>query len=147
MLSFAGPAHAARIVGMTDDGTSLIAVDSSSPGTLVTPPGRTTASTVAVTGIPADMTIVGIDFRQRDGALFAVTKRESAQAIAHLYRVNIGSGQASQVGGDIEFPQDTLGAAEFVSADSIEAGFHTGTFDHFLVNSDTGEPNLLISFD
>jgi hypothetical protein len=147
MLSFAGPAAAARIVAMTDDGTSLIAVDSSNPSVLVPPPGRTTAAAVPISGIPSDETIVGIDFRTRDGALFAVTKRESAQAIAFLHRINIASGQASQVGGDLDFPEDVLGGMDFISPDSIEAGFRTSTQDHFLFNSETGAPNLLTPFD
>jgi Domain of unknown function (DUF4394)/Calx-beta domain len=140
-------AEAARIVAMTGDGTSLIAVDSASPSVLVPPPGRTSAAAVAVTGIPSDETVVGIDYRVRDGALFAVTKRESAQALAFLYRINTAAGEADQVNGDLEFPEDTSGGVDFSSADSIEAAFRTGTQDHHLFHSETGVQSLLAPLD
>jgi hypothetical protein len=123
-------AGAARIVALTDDGTSLIAVDTANPSVLVPPPGRASAAVVPISGIPTDETVVGIDYRPRDGALFAVTKRESAQAVAFLHRINI-----------------VAGGMDFVSADEIEAGFRTGIQTHHLFNSESGLQVLLAPFD
>ncbi len=82
--ALAGAAQAETIYATTTDGT-LISFDSATPTSILTG--------VPVSGLQANETIQGIDFRPATGQLFAVG------SFSNLYTIDPGSGAATQVGG------------------------------------------------
>lgn len=80
---------AAPIIGLTERGT-LISFDTTTPGTTSTP--------VAVTGLGAGETLVGIDFRPQTGQLYGLGSG------SNLYLLNATTGVASLVGPLIDSP-------------------------------------------
>ncbi len=75
------PAHAVTLYGVTD-ANNLVRFDSRTPGAV--------QSTVAIQGL-GNSTVLGIDFRTRDGFLYALTDTRS------LFRVNPNTGATSLV--------------------------------------------------
>lgn len=71
------------IFGLTSS-NSLVSFNSSTPGTI--------ASTVAITGLAPDETLLGIDFRPRNKTLYAVSSAN------RLYTINTTTGAATVVG-------------------------------------------------
>jgi uncharacterized protein (TIGR03437 family) len=71
------------IFGLTST-NSLISFNTSTPGTII--------STVAITGLSPDETILGVDFRPRDKQLYAVS------SASRLYTINTATGAATVVG-------------------------------------------------
>jgi hypothetical protein len=97
VLSF--PAHAAPIVGLTTN-NRIVRFDSATPGATTTP--------LAITGLTAGQSLVGIDFRPIDGALVGVSSDSSGNAQA--YTIDQNTGIASTLGGAFSvLPGNTFG--------------------------------------
>lgn len=94
-IAIAGEASALVVYGLTD-ANSLVRFDSASPGTI--------NNTVAVTGLNAGATLLGIDFRPANGQLYGVSSD------SRLYTVNLSSGVATAIGSAGAF---TLSGASF----------------------------------
>jgi hypothetical protein len=90
-LACASSLHAAPIIGLTQGASSLITFDTATPGTTTAP--------VAVTGLGAGETLVGIDFRPQTGQLYGLGSGNN------LYTLNATTGAATLVG-----PLTTAGA-------------------------------------
>ena len=87
-LTLSTQASAAVIYAITGV-NDLISFDSATPGTASTP--------VAITGLAAGDSIVGIDFRPANGTLFGLGSG------SRLYSINRSTGAATQVGSDGAF--------------------------------------------
>ncbi len=86
LSSSAGAAHlSAEIYGLTT-GNRLVSFSAASPGELDT--------NTKISGIRSSETVVGIDFRPKDGMLYAVTRYET---VARLYTIDPETGAASFV--------------------------------------------------
>lgn len=82
-FAFAGQASALAVYGVTS-ANSLVRFDSATPGTIDT--------TVAVTGLNAGASLLGIDFRPVDGLLYGVSSDSK------LYTINLTTGAATSIG-------------------------------------------------
>jgi len=82
-LAFSIPCHGEAIVASTSNNL-LLFFDSADPGTIT--------RNVAVTGLTGGETIIGMDYRRKDGALYAVTTN------SRLYKLNETTGAATAVG-------------------------------------------------
>lgn len=82
-IAIAGEASALAVYGLTA-ANSLVRFDSASPGTI--------NSTVAVSGLNAGATLLGIDFRPANGQLYGVSSD------SRLYTINLSSGAATAIG-------------------------------------------------
>lgn len=82
-------AQPTTVFGVTEDQT-LVSFDASTPGTI--------ASGVAISGLAANETIQGIDFRPATGQLYALG------SFSNLYTIDIVSGMAAQVGSSSFLP-------------------------------------------
>ncbi len=87
-LALSTQAAAVVVYGVTGP-NNLITFDSATPGT-------TTAS-VAITGLAPGESILGIDFRPANGALYGLGSG------SRLYNINLSTGGATQVGADGAF--------------------------------------------
>jgi hypothetical protein len=103
-------------------------------------PGTLIGSPLAVTGLVAGDTLVGIDFRPFNGALYALGVNG---ATAHLYTINPTTGAATQVGGNIPLPQSVgvVAGANYgfdfnPTVDRIRVV--ADSRDNFRLNPDTG---------
>ena len=94
-VSLSTPASAAVIYGITGV-NDLITFDSSTPGA--------TSAPIAITGLAAGDSIVGIDFRPANGNLFGLGSG------SRLYSIDRATGAATQVGADGAF---TLSGTSF----------------------------------
>ncbi len=81
----AGSAFAGRTIYGVDATNNLIAFGAITPGTRI--------SQVAITGLAAGETILGIDFRPADDALYAVS------SASRLYTINVTTGASTPVNG------------------------------------------------
>jgi hypothetical protein len=70
-------------------GNNLISFRATAPATLL--------SNVAITGIPASMSIAGLDFRPNTGQLYAMGYNQGS-GMARLYTIDLNSGAASAIG-------------------------------------------------
>ena len=82
-LAIGGQASALTVYGVTT-ANSLVRFDSATPGTI--------NSSVAVTGLNANQTLRGIDFRPANGLLYGVSSD------SRLYTINLSSGAATPIG-------------------------------------------------
>ena len=82
-LVIGGEASALAVYGLTT-GNSLVRFDSATPGTI--------NSSVAVSGLNANQTLRGIDFRPANGLLYGVSSD------SRLYTINLSSGFATAIG-------------------------------------------------
>lgn len=82
-LTLGAPAFATPVYGITDANT-LVVFDSSGPGTI--------SSSVAITGLGAGQTFVGIDFRAVNGVLYGVSSD------SRLYSIDRSTGVATAIG-------------------------------------------------
>lgn len=82
-LTIAADASALVVYGLTST-NSLARFDSATPGTI--------NSTVAVTGLNAGASLIGIDFRPVNGLLYGVSSD------SRMYTINLTSGAASVIG-------------------------------------------------
>jgi len=80
----AASARAVPIFGINNANNNLVRFDSATPGTIV--------SSIAITGLVAGDTIVGLDFRPVDGKLFGLGSG------SRLYIIDPATGVATQVG-------------------------------------------------
>lgn len=125
-------AHAEAIVALTATG-QLISFDSATPGTLT--------STVAVSGLIAGDTLVGIDVRPANKTLygFAVSGGGAAPTVGKIYSINAATGAATLAATLAADPADMTAPTPYQSV--------TGTFfgvdfnpvaDRLRVVSDSG---------
>ena len=91
-VSGAGPAN---LIFALNNNNQLLRFSAATPGTLI-------GSPLTVTGLAAGETLVGIDFRPANGALYAMGV---AGATARLYTINPVTAIATQVGGNVALPQ------------------------------------------
>ncbi len=82
--AFAAGAHADPVVGLTIN-NALVSFDSATPGTVSAP--------VAISGLQAGESILGIDFRPANGMLYGLG------STSRLYTINASTGAATAVGG------------------------------------------------
>ena len=82
-LALAAAASAEGLVGLTTT-NSLVTFDSATPGTVAAP--------TAITGLQLNETILGIDFRPADHALYGLG------STSRLYRLDPTTGAATQIG-------------------------------------------------
>ncbi len=129
-VSGAGPSN--LIFALTTS-NQLLRFSADTPGTLI-------GSPLAVSGLVAGDTLVGIDFRPANGALYALGVNG---ATAHLYTINPESGAATQIGGNISLPQSAgVGAGTAYgfdfnpTVDRIRVV--ADSRDNFRLNPDTG---------
>ncbi len=118
---------AATIYGVNTS-NQLVRFDSATPGTVSTP--------LAITGLQAGETILGIDFRPANGGLYALG------STSRLYVVNKTTGVATQVGSAGAF---TLNGTDFgfdfnPTVDRIRVVSNTG--QNLRLNPDTGALTL-----
>lgn len=111
----AGIAHAGLIFGVTEN-SQLVSFDSASPLVVSAP--------ISLTGLQNGETILGIDFRPVNNALYALGSS------SRLYTINTTTGAATQVGAG---PLTTLLDGEFFGFD------FNPTVDRIRVTSDTGQ--------
>jgi hypothetical protein len=118
-------ANAALIYGTTTS-NGLVSFDSAAPGTLL--------SSVAISGLQANESVIGIDFRPANGLLYALT-RDAAED-GRIYTINTATGAA------------TL-AVTLVGPPSDAAGFGTdfNPVPDRLRLVDTNQNNLRINVD
>lgn len=125
-------AHAEAIVALTATG-QLISFDSATPGTL--------SSTVAVSGLTAGDTLVGIDVRPANKTLygFAISGGAAAPTVGKVYSINAATGAATLAATLAADPADMTAPTPYQSI--------TGTFfgvdfnpvaDRLRVVSDSG---------
>lgn len=118
-FAFASAADAEEILGVRDDG-ALVTFDSAAPGTL--------RSVRPVTGLADGELIVGVDFRESDGSLYAVGNT------SRLYRIQTETGVAVAIS-SIPFTPNLEGSDFGVTFEPSGATLR--------VTSDTGQ-NLLL---
>lgn len=82
-LAFSIPCYGETLVASTSNNL-LLFFDSADPGTV--------ARNVAVTGLTGGETIIGMDYRRKNGALYAVTTN------SRLYKLNERTGAATAIG-------------------------------------------------
>ena len=118
------------IAGLSFDGTPVVRFASATPGTL---------STVAISGVTAGETLVGIDYRPQTGQLYSLGVDSTADT-ATLYLLDPQTGAATAVGtpGQIRFV-DAAGAAVPLSEPAAGYGFDFNpTVDRVRVTSASG---------
>jgi hypothetical protein len=112
---------------------SLISIDAASPGSAGAP--------VAVTGLNAGDTLVGIDFRPQNGFLYGLGFNSAAGSVT-VYHVSHRTGQATPVGPAAFFTTPVLGTSfgfDFnPTVDRIRVVTSAG--QNFRLNPNTGEP-------
>ncbi|HEY1187109.1 MAG TPA: DUF4394 domain-containing protein, partial [Gemmata sp.] len=124
-------------------GASLLAFDTTDP---------TDTTETAITGVGANETLVGIDFRSTDGQLYGLGVNASADQ-ATLYTISLDTGAATAVGtaGSIAFTDATGKAVDLpapaatgyaISFDAATDQFRvvTGTGLNFRIDPVTGAP-------
>jgi uncharacterized protein with beta-barrel porin domain len=121
--AFSVSAHA-QIVQTVRDGSTLVTVNASSPGSVV--------SSVAITGIGAGQTIAGIDYRPAaPRTLYAISN------VGQLYTVNTRTGVAAAVGTPAA---PTIGGVGFDFNPAVDRlRIVTQTRQDIRANPDTGE--------
>jgi len=101
-LLFTAPAVEAGPVAYVLSNNSLIAIDSASPGAAGAP--------IAVTGLTAGDTLVGIDFRPQNGFLYGLGFNSGAGTVT-VYHVSHRTGQATAVGAPAAFDVPVTGTS------------------------------------
>jgi hypothetical protein len=124
-LAFAIPCHGEALVASTSNNL-LLFFDSGSPGTLT--------RNVAVTGLTGGETIIGMDYRRKDGALYAVTTN------SRLYKLNETTGAATAIGSAGGFTITTLssGIVGFNFDQNEDRLRLVGVNQNIRINPDTG---------
>lgn len=125
-----GSSFAGRTLYGIDGNNTLITFGALTPGTR--------QSSVAVTGLSAGETLVGIDFRPQDDVLYAVS------SASRLYTVNTTTGAATAVGGGTITPAvagSTTGVGFNPMADRLRV--HTSTEQNLRINQTA---NPLVTF-
>ncbi|MFO0741628.1 MAG: DUF4394 domain-containing protein [Labilithrix sp.] len=140
-FTLAPPATSHAIIALTATGTSLLRFDEVTPGT---------TTTVAISGVAAGETLVGIDFRPSTGQLFGLGVNDSSDN-GTLYLIDPQTGAASLVsasagvitlatdaGATIDLPASTAGwGFDFnPTVDRIRVTTATGL--NFRINPNTG---------
>lgn len=118
------------ITGLSFDGTQVVRFTSATPGTV---------TSVAITGVTAGETLVGIDYRPQTGQLYALGVN-TATDTATLYLLDPQTGAASAVGaaGQIQFV-DAAGTAVQLGEPAEGYGFDFNpTVDRVRVTSASG---------
>ncbi len=87
-LLYTQQATAQKIVGITQDDKIFTMANASAPGTVTTP--------IAITGMTAGQTVVGVDYRPVTGELYALGYNSSTTE-AQLYTINATSGVATVI--------------------------------------------------
>lgn len=93
-ISLPAPPRSRIVYGVSSG--NLISFSSDAPGTIL--------STMAISGLGSGETILGIDFRPATGELYALG------SLSRLYKINVSSGAATQVGSNGAF---TLSGSKF----------------------------------
>lgn len=125
-LAAMAPAHAAPIVGLTDNNT-LVRFSSSTPGTV--------SGGVAISGLTGDESVVAIDRRPTDGLIYGITSAN------RLYTLDALSGAASLVANLAVSIGDGIGfdfnpVADLAGAASLRVTNNAGL--NLAVNATTG---------
>lgn len=95
-------ADAQELMVLTDNGQLALMSDVNTPGTL--------AQSVAISGIPSGMIIVGIDYRPNTGELYGLAYNSGAVSNnAQLVVINAATGMASVIGSPITLSLGTGG--------------------------------------
>ena len=121
---------AVRFVGLSADGTQLLRFSSAAPGS---------AMSVAITGLVAGESIVGIDYRPQTGQLYALGVSDTADT-GTVYLLDPQTGAASVVGtaSTVAFV-DAAGAAVDLPAAANGYGFDFNpTVDRIRVTTQSG---------
>lgn len=119
-----------RFVGLSADGTQLLRFGSATPQSAVT---------VAITGVAAGESLVGIDYRPQTGQLYSLGVADAANT-ATLYLLDAQTGAATIVGtaGGVAFV-DAAAAAVDLPAAATGYGFDFNpTVDRIRVTTQTG---------
>jgi hypothetical protein len=90
---------------MLTTGAQIISFDTGNPGP--------SASTIAVTGIPPDETLRGIDFRPADGQLYGWSVLTGLEDTIRTYQIDPASGVATFVGKSVFKAEDVAAAFGF----------------------------------
>jgi Domain of unknown function (DUF4394) len=90
---------------MLTTGAQIISFDTGNPGP--------SASTIAVTGIPPDETLRGIDFRPADGQLYGWSVLTGLEDTIRTYKIDPASGAATFVGKSVFKAEDVAAAFGF----------------------------------
>ncbi|MBC7789734.1 MAG: DUF4394 domain-containing protein [Anaerolineae bacterium] len=126
-----GSAFAGRTIYGIDATNNLIAFGALTPGTRI--------SQVAITGLAAGETIVGIDFRPANDSLYAVS------STSRLYTLNTATGVATAVnGGALTVPLNgtSFGVGFNPVVDRLR--IHTNTEQNLRVNQTTTPPGVTV---
>lgn len=83
------------VVGLVQNGNSLVRFTTDTPGTVGIP--------VAVTGLTAGDTLKAIDYRPATGMLYAIAT-DVTNAAVRTYVINVATGAATMVGGQVTLP-------------------------------------------
>ncbi len=118
------------MVALSADGLSLIRFLSASPGTAVT---------VAITGITAGETLVGVDYRPQTGQLYSFGVNDGANT-GTVYVLDPQTGAASAVGtaGSVSFVDGSGVAVDFPPAASGYGFDFNPTVDRIRIVTDSG---------
>jgi hypothetical protein len=103
-LALPAAAQADRALMLTP-GAQIISFDTGNPGP--------SASTIAVTGIPPDETLRGIDFRPADGQLYGWSVLTGLEDTIRTYQIDPASGAATFVGKSVFKAEDVAAAFGF----------------------------------
>ena len=118
-------------------GSNLVSFDPSNP---------TVGNTIAITGLTAGETLVGIDFRPQNGLLYGLGVN-AANDTATLYVISTRTGVATKVGGGIalvdsggsvDLPAGDYGFDFNPTTDRVRVTTDTGL--NFRINPNTGAP-------
>jgi hypothetical protein len=125
------------MVALSADGLSLIRFLSASPGTAVT---------VAITGITAGETLVGIDYRAQSGQLYSFGVNDGANT-GTVYVLDPQTGAASVVGtaGSVSFVDGSGVAVDFPPAASGYGFDFNPTVDRMRVTTEVGGLNFRLN--
>lgn len=123
----ASSAAAVPFAGLTNtsDGSQLFGFDSATPGTITT--------TLNITGLRSNETLVAMDTRPSTGELYAYGS-PSLRVEANIYAINPATGAATLVAADVP---------RMLPLSSADIAFDPVT-DTFRVVSDSGDPNLRV---
>ncbi len=114
---------AATVIGLTTD-SRLVSFDPRTPNTLT--------ANVAISGLAAGETVLGIDFRPSDGRLYALT------STGRLYTVDAASGVATLKATLVADTTDATAPFTGLSGNSFSVDFNPAA-DRLRVLSDTGQ--------
>ena len=121
---------ATSIVALSADGTQLIRFLSAMPGT---------ATTVAIAGVTAGETLVGIDYRAQTGQLFASVSMTQRQRHGVRHRSAIGRGDGGRHhGGQVAFVDGSGTPVDLPAAASGYGFDFNPTVDRIRVVTDSG---------